>query len=116
MLGALLAVAVLVLVNHQRVERHERALPLDPRLELAARHCHERPGLLACVRRYGYPARAVGMNTASGFRTARGAVRAWMRSPGHRANILDRRWRATGVFVVGRRYVQVFAGPALAHT
>jgi uncharacterized protein YkwD len=54
-----------------------------------------------------YPSRAgrawaVGENIlwASKAPTARGAVAAFMRSPGHRANILDPRWREIGVAVV----------------
>ncbi len=38
-----------------------------------------------------------GENSAYGFRTPAATVRAWMRSPGHRANILNSIFRETGV-------------------
>lgn len=56
----------------------------------------------------------VGENIAAGFGTSRGACRAWLRSPGHRANLLNSRfgWVGGGVSVggpYGHYYVQVFA-------
>lgn len=39
----------------------------------------------------------VGENVAYGYRTPRAVVSAWMRSPGHRRNILDCRFRHIGV-------------------
>ncbi|MDO9378808.1 MAG: CAP domain-containing protein [Nocardioidaceae bacterium] len=56
---------------------------------------------------------SVGENVAVGYPTARSTVKAWMKSPGHRANILTRGYRQIGVGVArgsdGRRYsVQVF--------
>ncbi|TNC26218.1 CAP domain-containing protein [Mumia zhuanghuii] len=41
----------------------------------------------------------VGENIAYGYRWPRHVVRAWMDSPGHRANILERRYRRIGVGV-----------------
>jgi len=40
---------------------------------------------------------AVAENVAYGYPTGRKVVRAWMRSPGHRANILNRRYRMLGM-------------------
>jgi uncharacterized protein YkwD len=40
---------------------------------------------------------AVAENLAMGQRTSREVVRDWMNSPGHRANILNRRHRRIGV-------------------
>lgn len=40
---------------------------------------------------------SVAENVAYGFPTGRAAVRVWMRSPGHRANILRKRYRLIGV-------------------
>lgn len=42
---------------------------------------------------------AVGENVAYGFSTARSVHRAWMNSPGHRANILNGGYRRVGVGV-----------------
>lgn len=39
----------------------------------------------------------VGENVAYGYPNGRAAVTAWMKSPGHRANILNRRYRLTAV-------------------
>jgi uncharacterized protein YkwD len=39
----------------------------------------------------------VGENVAYGFPTGRAVVNAWMRSPGHRANILRARYRVIGI-------------------
>lgn len=41
--------------------------------------------------------RPAGENIAYGYSTARGVVRAWMRSPSHRRNIVDCDFRAIGV-------------------
>jgi uncharacterized protein YkwD len=58
----------------------------------------------------------VGENVAYGYPTGRDVVRAWMRSPGHRANILRRQFRREGLGAVrvnGVWYVaQVFGTPA----
>ena len=56
----------------------------------------------------------IGENIAAGYRSARAACRGWMRSAGHRANILERGYTSIGGgFARGgpyRRYfVQVFA-------
>ena len=55
----------------------------------------------------------VGENVAYGYPTGRAVVRAWMNSPGHRANILEPRYRRMGLAARkgsdGRWYVsQVF--------
>lgn len=61
----------------------------------------------------------VGENLAWGPLTDREAVDAWMASPGHRSNILDPRWKQTGVGILTGRilewgdypvkyYVQIF--------
>jgi uncharacterized protein YkwD len=90
----------------------------------AARHAHDLRRLRtdACLQRYaarqagrmasqrrmyhqdlGVPMRACGLsmageNVAYGYRTGRGVVRnGWMRSPGHRANILQPRYRILAV-------------------
>jgi uncharacterized protein YkwD len=58
------------------------------------------------VQRYypsaGYSTWAVGENLlwSSGDLTARRTVRMWMRSPGHRAVLLSRRWRQVGIGAV----------------
>lgn len=63
-----------------------------------------------------YRWRAYGENLASGHRTAAQTVAGWMRSPGHRANVLNDAFRDIGVGYAldgkGRPYyVQVFGTP-----
>jgi uncharacterized protein YkwD len=40
---------------------------------------------------------AAGENVAYGYPSGRAVVRAWMHSPGHRANILSRTYRGMGL-------------------
>ena len=136
--------AILCLVDRERTRRGERPLAPDQRLESAAQGhtddmarrgslTHVGPGgdtPLSRVRAAGYAAGSrVGYMVAEnigwgalGFATPRAIVLSWMASPGHRANILDPRLRATGVGVSphlpsslargrpGALYTQDFAG------
>lgn len=60
--------------------------------------------------------RAVGENVATGFTSPKANVRAWLKSPGHRRNLLGRQYTRLGIGVAkagGRTYtVQVFGRPA----
>ncbi len=111
--------ATLCLVNRERRLRGERPLRPNARLRHAAQahtnsmayhnyfeHLGPRGQTpLARMRAVGYisSSRAgyeVGENIAWGTRrlaTPRAIVAAWMASPGHRANILDPRYRETGI-------------------
>ena len=65
----------------------------------------------------GYRAGEAGENIAMGAPTPSEAVAMWMRSPGHRANILNPRFRELGIGIGtsagGQKYyTQVFAAPA----
>ncbi|MBC9226621.1 hypothetical protein GL325_09820 [Aeromicrobium sp. 636] len=62
-------------------------------------------------------ARAVGENVAHGYRTPRSNIRAWLESPGHRHNMLSRKYTRLGVGVAkdarGHTWTaQVFGRPA----
>lgn len=64
----------------------------------------------------GYAWNALGENLALGYSDASSAVAAWMRSPGHRANILAHGYVETGVVLApdarGRLiFVQTFGAP-----
>jgi len=64
----------------------------------------------------GYAWNVLGENLALGFTDATSAVAAWMRSPGHRANILAGSYSETGVVLApdaaGRLiFVQTFGAP-----
>jgi uncharacterized protein YkwD len=69
------------------------------------------------VRASGYRARLTGENIAFGPESAEEVVAGWLASPGHCANIMDGRFRHTGVgFAEGRKaghyyWVQTFAAP-----
>jgi uncharacterized protein YkwD len=111
--------ATLCLVNRERTSRGERALRWNDRLISAAqRHTesmafgdyfgHDGPSgqtPLARLRNTGYISTnrvgfEIGENIGWGSRrlgTPRAIVAAWMASPAHRANILDHRFRDTGI-------------------
>jgi uncharacterized protein YkwD len=113
--------AILCLINQERAAHGEGALALNARLARAAQghsedmasadyFSHYAPGgssPLDRIRASGYiPGSRVGYevgeNIAWGtlwLATPRSIVAAWMASPGHRANILDARYRETGVGV-----------------
>jgi uncharacterized protein YkwD len=116
----LIRAATLCLINRERVAHGERPLRANARLRRAAQaHTdsmafsdyfeHVGPAgqtPLARMRDAGYiSSRAgyeVGENIAWGtlsLSTPRAIVATWMASPGHRANILDRRYRETGIGV-----------------
>lgn len=78
------------------------------------------------IKRQGYSYRAAAENIAAGHRTAMQAVQGWLKSAGHRRNMLDCGMKETGIAVVyqpddrpirGNRaplkyyWVQVFATP-----
>jgi len=113
--------ATLCLVNRERAGESERPLAPNKRLEQAAQAHTESMAFgnylehdgprgqtpLSRVRATGYISRAqtgyeVGENIGWGTlweATPRAIVAAWMASPGHRANILDARFRDTAVGV-----------------
>ncbi len=106
------------LINAARTERGCAALRYDSRIARAARlHSQDmaRNGYFEHdsldgrspwdrMRAQGYDAPGA-ENIAAGQRTPQAAVRAWMSSSGHRANILDCDLKATGVGVAfGGRY------------
>ena len=112
--------ATLCLVNRERARRGLRALHVNRRLSRAAlSHTHDmvqkryfghvsRNGLnlVDRLRLTGYLRRAqrwlVGENLAWGMNdagTPRSTVAGWMRSPPHRRNILNRRFREIGIGV-----------------
>jgi uncharacterized protein YkwD len=131
-----LARAAVCLINARRARRGLPRLRLNRRLGKAAkRHTHDmvRRHYFAHVSQRGrdvvdrlYGAHylggrfswAVGENLAwgSGSRgTPRQIVRAWMNSPGHRRNMLDRRFREIGIGVIARGPVRTDL-PAATYT
>jgi len=113
--------AAVCLLNRARVKRGMHRLRINPRLSRAARrhtrdmvrhryfsHTSPRGGeMTERIKRTGYlgPARgwSIGENIAWGasyMGSPRAIVRAWMRSPGHRDNILNPAFREMGIGVV----------------
>jgi uncharacterized protein YkwD len=117
----LVRAATLCLVNRERARHGEAPLRWNDHLIRSAQShthsmafgdyfAHSGPGgqtPLSRMRRTGYISRRgasyeVGENIAWGslwLGTPKAIVAGWMRSPGHRANILDRRFRDTGIGV-----------------
>jgi len=100
------------LTNNQRVAHGCKALTVSPSLTKAAvghsawmartgkfSHTGARNSTFAYrVKTAGY-ARPLGENIAFGYRTGADTVRAWMLSPGHRANLLNCTSKTIGVGV-----------------
>ena len=100
---------VLRLVNQERAAAGLSALTLDTELyepamiraeESAVDFGHTRPDGRSCFsvfQDYGISYRFAGENLAYGFATPESVVKAWMNSPGHRANILSGNYGRMGV-------------------
>lgn len=102
---------VLVLTNAEREKRGLRPLRFHPVLINSARWMAEDMairgyfdhtdslgrGVGARAEAFGYDFQIVGQNIAAGHRTAKEVVDDWMKSPGHRANILRPEFREIGV-------------------
>ncbi|WP_203336185.1 CAP domain-containing protein [Nocardioides limicola] len=89
-------------------QRHARRMAEQQRL------FHQSPARLRRVMRRCGMSR-IAENVATGFSTPRRVVRAWKRSPAHRAHMLDPGWQVMVAGMAsdsgGRRYwVQMFAG------
>ncbi len=131
-----LARAAVCLINNRRSQRGMARLRLNRRLTKAAMwHTHDmvhrsyfghvsKRGRDVVDRlrgaRYlgGRFSWAVGENLAWGsghLGTPRQIVRSWMRSPGHRRNMLDRRYREIGIGVIARGPVRTDL-PAATYT
>jgi uncharacterized protein YkwD len=132
-----LRVATRCLLNKKRREHAIRKLRRNGRLHRAAgRHTVDMArrqyfshtsisgaSFLDRIRRTGYLRRArgwsVGENIAWGtgeLSTPRSIVRAWMNSPGHRANILNGRFREIGVGISFGAPVRSSVRPAATYT
>jgi uncharacterized protein YkwD len=132
-----LALQVLAEANAARIRAGARPLVMDPALRRAARrysrelaerqeieHLSPTPGRRTFRQRIaaeGARARVAGENLARLSASAESlparAVRAWMKSPGHRRNLLDPMFARTGIGVMLGRdgiwyVVQVYATPS----
>ena len=78
--------------------------------EITRTFSHTRPNgssFFTALREYRVPFRASGENIAFGQKTPQEVVTTWMRSPGHRRNILSPRFKKIGIGIAqksGRNY------------
>ncbi len=63
------------------------------------------------VRQRGYRYRIIGENLALGYPSAQRIVGGWMRSPGHRENILGRSFNEVGIAVANQSPQRGYRGP-----
>ncbi len=100
---------VVDLVNAERAKEGLSALTIDPKVEKAAtvraneiqsNFDHTRPNgssFSTALTEQGVSYRGAGENIAWGQRTPQEVVTAWMNSPGHRANIMNKSYTHIGV-------------------
>lgn len=116
---------VVRLVNAERKGNGRKELVVDPRLvqaanirarEVSTLFEHVRPdgsNSFTVVEELGIKYFAVGENIAYNHKTPEAVMKAWMNSPGHKRNILDKDYNTIGVGVYtvnGSKYVaQIFA-------
>lgn len=78
-------------------ESHARAMAED---DFFGHRDKSGKGFPARVRAQGYPLSLAAENIAAGQKTPEKAVEAWIGSPGHRKNILNCKFRETGIAMV----------------
>ncbi|MCI9155478.1 MAG: CAP domain-containing protein [Lawsonibacter sp.] len=100
---------ILALVNQARAEAGLSALELNPALcgaaQVRAKECvstfsHTRPNgssYKTAIAEMGITADYVGENVATGYKDAQQVVNAWLKSEGHRANILNENYTKIGI-------------------
>ena len=115
---------VVHLVNEIRVSNGLKPLTQDWQLSRVARYksqdmkdlgyfSHTSPTYgspFEMMKKFGITYRTAGENIAKGYSTPEAVVRAWMNSPGHRANILNSSYTHIGVGYVssGNYWTQMF--------
>jgi len=120
------AVQVLQLVNAERAKVGAAPLRLSNDLmnatavraeEITRSFSHTRPDGSSCFTLVSDRNHAMGENIAAGSSTAEATVDQWMHSSGHRANMLDKRFKQLGVghcykegTSYGHYWVQMFRG------
>lgn len=138
-LGSEIASSVLIdLTNEHRIEANEVPLLKNEKLEAAAKlkgedmvakeyFSHDSPDGVTpwyWFRQAGYSFLYAGENLAINFTDSADVEKAWIKSPSHRANILNKEFREIGIATVPGMYnnyptiyiVQMFGTPAYAET
>ncbi len=101
---------IVTLVNKERAKAGLKALAVDNNLSKVARmksedmyklkkmsHTGTYGSPFDMMKRFGIKYRSAGENIARGYRTPKEVMKGWMSSPGHRANILNRKYTHIGV-------------------
>jgi len=110
------------LVNAARKEEDASPLELDASVmqtsqghadDMALRDyfshtCPEGKTFIDRLRKNGVRYRAAAENIAYGQKTAQEVLDAWLKSPGHRANLMNPRYRRLGLGLRDKRWVQNF--------
>jgi len=121
------ATAILDEMNRERARRGLTPLRFDSRLNAAAADRaadmfsrgyfdHVSPdgrSPFLAVQARGYRYATVGENLAVGYRTPQSVVSGWMRSPGHRENILGKAYDEVGLALVDGSPVRGYGGPTV---
>jgi hypothetical protein len=132
-LGAVIASVLIDQTNSERQGENLNELSLSPKLIAAAQlkandmaeksyFAHTSPEGINpwyWFRKVGYRFSFAGENLAVNFRDSSAVTRAWMESPGHRANILNQEFSEIGIATAEGRYkgrdsiyvVQLFGSP-----
>ncbi|PSL41104.1 putative YkwD family protein [Planomicrobium soli] len=101
---------IVTLVNKERAKAGLKALAVDTQLSKVARlksedmyklkkmsHSGTYGSPFDMMKKFGITYRAAGENIARGYRSPQEVMKGWMSSPGHRANILNKRYTHIGV-------------------
>jgi uncharacterized protein YkwD len=117
-----LQAAVVCLVNHEREKYGLPALRTNGKLSRAAQgwtdtmvgsgYFGHSADFAATISAVGFAWSQAGQNIATGYRTPRRVVNAWMASPGHCRNILNPDYREVGTGVVDRGIRPYGSGPS----
>jgi uncharacterized protein YkwD len=104
-IGNVYEMRVIEITNAERVKRGLQ--PLKPRADMMnfARGWSRNQD---ATRMHHSRGTGWGENVAKGYRSAEAAMQAWMNSRGHRANILNPRYKFIGVGQVNQSWTQVF--------
>ena len=85
-------------INQVRIEHHEKALSPDACLVREANRRAKEVALKFAHAHKPFCNRFIsGENLAKGFETTWGVKRAWLKSPTHKSNLLDRDYKRTGI-------------------
>jgi Cysteine-rich secretory protein family len=119
--------AIFELVNEERIENDITPLILNNKLTQAAinkakdlaknnyfnHDSNEGKKFSTWIKETGYEYSFIGENLAKDFSNNESIIKAWLKSPGHRENILNDNFTETGIAVYNDIVVQIFGRPEL---